>query len=123
MIAVPNVRDRRHFSVSDNGDASLHGNLVENNVAADPTRTASGGGEGPATFNGGERKGEMGNQNDRLNGPVRKVVVQHIKIRCAVFENGAFHLGICGIYASTILEPIGLDWLFSWKGDSQEGQK
>lgn len=39
----------------------------------------------------------MRNENDRLNGPACQVVVQHIKIRRAVFENGMFHLRVCGV--------------------------
>lgn len=85
-------------------NARVNRNLVEDDVAADPTGAACGSSERLAAFKGGKCKSEMGNENDCLNGPLRKVVVQDIKIRRAVFKDGSLHLGVRSVHDS------GADW-------------
>lgn len=72
-------------------NARVNGNLVEDDVATNPACAAGSSGEGFAAFDGRKCKSKMGNENDRLNGPSCKVVVQDIKIRRAVVEDGLFH--------------------------------
>lgn len=78
-------------------NARVNGNLIEDDVASDPTGSASGGSQRFAAFDGRKCKSEMRNENDRLNGPPREVVVQDIKIRRAVLEDSLFHFGIRGV--------------------------
>jgi hypothetical protein len=75
----------------------VHRNLIQQNVAADPTGAASSCRERLATFEGRQRKGEMRNEKDGANSPGVEVVVQDEEIRGSVFEDGAFHFRIGGV--------------------------
>ncbi len=70
----------------------MQGNLIQQNVAADPAGAASSRGERFAALDGGQRKREMGDEKDGADGPRGEVVVQDEKIRGSVFEDGVLHL-------------------------------
>jgi len=89
------------------GDASVHRNFVQQDIAADPSGTASGGRERRAAFDGGKREREMRNEDDGTNGPGGQIVVQDVEIGSAVGEDGALHLREGGI-ENFLSERFGL---------------
>ena len=78
----------------------MHGNLVQQNIAADPTGAASRRGERLAALYGRQRKGKMRDEEDGTDGPCVEVVMQNKKARRSIFEDGAFHFGIGSVYDS-----------------------
>ncbi len=80
----------------------MHGNLIQQNIAANPTGAASRRSKRWAFFESRQRESEMRNKKNRADGPRVEVVVQDKEIGSSVLED---------------------DWLFSWKGELQVGQK
>lgn len=101
-------------SFAHDGDASVRGNLFQQNVAADPAGAASCRRKGFAAFDGRKREGEVGNENDGANGPGGEIVVQNIEIRRVVGEDGAFHLRIGGV-ENLRAERFGLALQLEWR--------
>src|SRR5712692_7372909 len=85
--------------------AGMHGNLVQQNVAADPAGAASRRSERWALFECRQREREMGNEKNGADGPRVEVVVQDKEIRSSVFEDGALHLGVSSV------DDSGADWV------------
>jgi len=50
-----------------------------------------------SALDGGKGKGKPGDENQRSHGPCGQIVVQDVEVRRAVFEDGALHLGVCGV--------------------------
>jgi hypothetical protein len=98
----------------------MNGNPIQQNIAANPTGAASRRRERLATLDGGQRKREVGDEKDRADSPCVEVVVQDEEIGGSVFDDGAFHFGAGSVNNSG---THGFDWLLSWKGDLQAGQK
>ncbi len=78
-------------------DAGVHGNLIQQNVAADPAGAASRGRERLAALDRGQRKGEMRDEKNSADSPRVEVVMQNKKIRRSIFEDGALHFGVGGV--------------------------
>ena len=75
-------------------DASVRGNLFQQNVAADPSGAAGGWCERFAAFDGGKSEREVGNENDGADGPGSQIVIQDVETGRAVGEDGALHLRV-----------------------------
>jgi len=67
-------------------DAGRHGNLVQQNIAADPTGAASRRRERFTAFDRGQRKCEMRDEKDCADGRCVEVVMQYEEIGSSVFE-------------------------------------
>lgn len=81
----------------DDGDPRVYWNLVEDDVAADPSRSASCRSERLSALDGSERKRKPGNENQRSHRPCGRIVMKDVEVRSTVFEDGALHLGVCGV--------------------------
>ncbi len=78
-------------------DAGMYGNLIQQNIAANPTGAASRRRQRFATLDRGESKREMRDEKNCSDGPRVEIVVQYEKIRGPVFEDCALHFGVGGV--------------------------
>lgn len=80
---------------------------VEHDVAANPARAPSGCSQRRAALDGRKGESKPRDQDHALDRPRREVVVHHVKIGRAVFQNGALHFGECRVHDS-VAQGLGL---------------
>jgi hypothetical protein len=97
LVGAANFEGRARSAIQDNGDACILRDFAEENVAADPPRSARFRCEGSSALKRRQSKGKSWYENDSANGPRCEVVVQDNKVWSTIFEDGSLHFRISGV--------------------------